>query len=172
MPPRVQPAQQRLWPDRQPLVERLGQEFFRRVPESPGVYLMRGATEAVLYIGKAKNLRHRLRSYRVANPDRMAKRTLRLINQVEQITWEECANERAALRRELELLLALKPRFNRVGVWQGRQRFLAWRTLPEGMELAVVDSVAHDWSCVRPVWRTGGASSSSVGAAPVVSVIP
>jgi hypothetical protein len=38
--------QQRLWPDAQPLVERLGREFFRRVPESPGVYLLRGATES------------------------------------------------------------------------------------------------------------------------------
>ena len=49
-------AQQRFWPDPQPLVERLGREFFRHVPESPGVYLMRGLGDAVLYVGKAKNL--------------------------------------------------------------------------------------------------------------------
>ncbi|MBI4660259.1 MAG: GIY-YIG nuclease family protein [Verrucomicrobia bacterium] len=49
-----------LFPDPQPLVERLGRDFFRQFPEGPGVYLMRDAHEAILYIGKAKNLRKRL----------------------------------------------------------------------------------------------------------------
>jgi hypothetical protein len=39
--------QQRFWPDPQPLVERLGVEFFRSAPESPGIYMMRGKAEAV-----------------------------------------------------------------------------------------------------------------------------
>jgi predicted GIY-YIG superfamily endonuclease len=142
--------QQRLWPDAQPLVERLGREFFRRVPESPGVYLMRGVAESVLYVGKAKNLRHRLGSYRVANPERMARRTLRLLNLVEQIGWEECQSEDAALRRESELLLALKPRFNRAGVWQGPRRFVAWRIVANGLELAVMDAAMEGWTCAGP----------------------
>src|SRR5277367_3020204 len=100
----MKPMQQRFWPDAQPLVERLGRDFFRQLPETPGVYQMRGASNAVLYVGKAKNLRHRLGSYRVANPERMAKRTLRLLHLVERITWEECPDESAALRRESELL--------------------------------------------------------------------
>lgn len=131
--------QQRLWPDPQPLVERLGREFFRALPPVPGVYLMRDRADVVLYVGKAKSLRHRLGSYRVANPERMKQRTLRLLRLVEQIAWEECADEAAALRRESELLLSLKPRFNRACVWRGPDRFLTWRTRPEGLELAVVE---------------------------------
>ena len=111
---------------------------------------MRGATEIVLYVGKAKNLRHRLGSYRVANPERMARRTLRLLNLVQQIGWEECEDESAALRRESELLLTLKPRFNRAGVWQGPKRFLGWRSVSDGLELAVVDTAMEGWSCVGP----------------------
>jgi excinuclease UvrABC nuclease subunit len=55
-----------LFPPPKPLVERFGEDFFRALPPVPGVYLMCGATEGVLYVGKAKNLRKRLSSYRVA----------------------------------------------------------------------------------------------------------
>ena len=143
-------TQQRLWPDPQPLVERLGRDFFRQLPRTPGVYLMRGPADIVLYVGKARNLQHRLGSYRVANPERMARRTLRLVNLVEAIAWEECEDEDAALRREAELLLALQPRFNRAGVWRGPPRYLAWRARPGGLELAVTDQPEENWHCTGP----------------------
>jgi len=146
----VQPVQQRFWPDPQPLVERLGRDFFRQLPETPGVYLMHGASDVVLYVGKAKSLRHRLGSYRVANPERMKRRTLRLLRFVERIAWEECSDKPAAIRREAELLLTLKPRFNRAGVWQGSKRFLAWRSQLAGLELAVMDSLEDGWNGAGP----------------------
>lgn len=146
----MESMQKRFWPDDQPLVERLGREFFRELPERPGVYLMQGAGEAVLYVGKAKSLRHRLGSYRVANPDRMARRTLRLLRLVAKIAWEECVDEAAALRRESELLLSLKPRFNRAGVWQGPERFLGWRVEADSFELGVWDKPEAGWNCVGP----------------------
>ena len=93
-----------LFPPAQPLVERLGREFFTKVTERPGVYLMRDAQEKILYVGKAKNLRKRLNSYRVANPDRMARRHLRMLRQVTRIELQECADEMAALAKEAELL--------------------------------------------------------------------
>ena len=49
-----------LFPDPRPLVERLGADFFRQAPNHPGVYLMRDASDTVLYVGKAKSLRKRL----------------------------------------------------------------------------------------------------------------
>src|SRR5690242_6610552 len=104
-----------LLPDPQPLVERLGREFFRSLPDGPGVYLMRDATDAVLYVGKAKNLRKRLCSYRVANPDRMPRRHLRLLRAVARIELRPTLDEASALSCEAVLLRALKPRFNRAG---------------------------------------------------------
>ena len=64
----VPASQTLLFPDPRPLVERLGHDFFRQLTDRPGVYLMQDATGLVLYVGKAKNLRKRLGSYRVANP--------------------------------------------------------------------------------------------------------
>jgi predicted GIY-YIG superfamily endonuclease len=138
-------AQQRFWPDPQPLVERLGKDFFRAVPESPGIYMMHGRASKILYVGKAKNLRHRLGSYRRANPDRMPKRIVRLLHLVETIAYEKCADESAALTREAELILTLKPRFNRAGVWRGPKKFLLWRCQREGLELAVSELQHDGW---------------------------
>ena len=169
-------SQTLLLPDPRPLVERLGQEFFRQLPERPGVYLMRDAVEVVLYVGKAKSLRHRLSSYRVANPDRMGRRHLRLLRQVVRIELLECADETAALAKEAELLRTLKPKFNRAGVWAGPPRFLLWRTGANGLELAIAKTPATGWqdfgphgngviylraALVRLLWYTLNPSSGS-----------
>ena len=150
-----------LVPDPRPLVARLGSEFFRQAPEGPGVYLMRDGTDTVLYVGKAKNLRKRLASYRVANPDRMPRRHLRLLRAVERIELQECADEASALARESELLLCLRPRFNRAGTWPGIPRFLGWRVTAEGLEFAVAREIEPDWHLHGPF----GASAVPVRAA-------
>lgn len=101
-----------------PLVERLGVDFFRNLPDRPGVYLMCGAQEGVLYVGKAKSLRRRLGSYRVANPERLSRRIIRLLHQVTRIEWDECPSEAAARQREEWLIVTLHPKFNAAGkVW-------------------------------------------------------
>ncbi len=140
-----------LFPDPRPLVERLGAEFFRTLPECPGVYLMRGADESVLYVGKAKNLRRRLGSYRVANPDRIPRRHLRLLRAVERIDLEPCADEASALAREAEFLRTLRPKFNRAGTWPGPNRYLNWRAEPAALEIAIADSPMAEWSSAGPL---------------------
>ena len=110
-----------LFPPPRPLVERLGVDFFRELPERPGVYFFCGEQSGVLYIGKAKNLRKRLNSYRVANPERLPRRVIRLLNQAARIEFDICATEAQASFREEELISALNPRFNRAGtVWRTR----------------------------------------------------
>src|SRR5437016_11708222 len=130
-----------LFPDPRPLVERFGTDFFRQAPECAGVYLMRDASGKVLYVGKAKNLRKRLGSYRVANPDRLRKRHLKLLRVVSRIDLHECGDEESALTRESQLLRTLRPRFNRAGTWVGPSRFLAWRIDTRGLELALSAAV-------------------------------
>ena len=111
---------------------------------------MYGAADAVLYVGKARNPRHRLSSYRVANPDRLRRRLPRLLHRIERIDWETCEDEAAALQREAALLLSLKPRFNRAGVWPKPRRFLAWRVRPDGLELALTERLEPGWHSVGP----------------------
>jgi hypothetical protein len=140
-----------LLPDPRPLVECLGVEFFRQAPDGPGVYLMRDATDTVLYVGKAKSLRKRLGSYRVANPDRMRRRHLRLLRSVRRIELQPCLDEDAALAREAALLRTLRPRFNRAGTWPGPPRFIVWRLVDAGLEIAVLPAVEAGWQCHGPL---------------------
>jgi len=113
-------SQTQLWlfPHPKPLVERFGSDFFRQLPARPGVYLFCGPTEGVLCVGKAKNLRKRLGSYRTANPDRLPRRIIRLLHRVTRIEWDECPSEAIASFREEMLIAVLQPRFNAAGkVW-------------------------------------------------------
>jgi predicted GIY-YIG superfamily endonuclease len=144
-------SQMLLFQDPRPLVERLGVAFFRQAPERPGVYLMCDGANTVLYVGKAKNLRKRLASYRVANPDRLPRRHLRLLRAVERIDLHECPDETAALAREAELLRRLRPRFNRAGTWPGTPRFLSWRVTEEGLALAVNRETKSEWHSHGPM---------------------
>ena len=105
--------------DPRPLDKSLGRKFFKNAPKRPGVYLMRDANGNVLYVGKAKNLRQRIRNYRIANPDKMPRRHLKMVRQVARIEFQLCYNEAAALKRESKLIRTIKPKFNRAGVWPG-----------------------------------------------------
>ena len=138
-------GQQWLFAPAQPLVERLGKKFFRQVPAQPGVYFMRDATGVVVYVGKAKNLRQRLRSYRVANPERMPRRHLRLVREVARIDFDLCRSESAALAREARWLRRLKPKFNRAGVWPGKAQFLTWRFADQAAQLSVQEIPPFGW---------------------------
>ena len=57
-------VQLRLFPPAKPLLERFGREFFGRVPACPGVYLMSGTADRLLYVGQSQNLRARLNRYK------------------------------------------------------------------------------------------------------------
>jgi predicted GIY-YIG superfamily endonuclease len=168
-----------LFPDARPLVDRLGPRFFREAPTCAGVYLMRDAAGQVVYVGKAKNLRKRLASYRVANPDRMRRRHLRLLRTVVGIELQPCADERSALTREAELLRTLRPRFNRAGTWPAPARYLAWRVGTDRLEMsAFLGRAPEAWeahgplgagatwlraACLRLLWRVAHSADSWSG---------
>lgn len=76
---------------------------------------MCGAESGVLYVGKALNLRRRLASYRVANPERLSRRVIRLLHQVRRIEYDVCDSERLAQEREALLICVLSPKFNVAG---------------------------------------------------------
>jgi predicted GIY-YIG superfamily endonuclease len=140
-----------LIPDPRPLDQRLGRKFFRQAPRCPGVYLMRDASDKVVYVGKAKDLKQRLNHYRVANPDRMPRRHLRMVTEVRRIEFQLCETESAALAREAKLLRSLKPKFNRAGVWPGKTRFIVWRVREQQLDFAVVETPEADWQRFGPM---------------------
>ena len=81
------------------------------LPESPGVYLWRDAEGKVLYVGKAKRLRSRVRSY-VASDHVESVKTRALMQQVEALDTIVVPSEAHALILEANLIKEYKPRFN------------------------------------------------------------
>jgi len=86
-------------------------EKVSQLPLEPGVYLYKDPSGAVLYVGKAKNLRSRVRSY--FNDDRRSDiKTGTLISEASDIDYILVDNEKEALALENNLIKQYKPRFN------------------------------------------------------------
>lgn len=122
------PEQPWLLPYENPLKRRFDAAFMKSIPQTPGVYFFRGEIGEVLYVGKAKSLRARLRSYRQARPHSVSRKVIRMLNLARTISWEECASEKDALLLENKLLRDLKPPFNVVNTSPESYYFIAIRS--------------------------------------------
>jgi DNA polymerase III subunit epsilon len=79
-------------------------------PSSPGVYLFRDRHETVLYVGKARDLRARLRSYFAGSRQRPAVEAA--LGALERIEWRPLGSELEAALEELRLIRELRPPAN------------------------------------------------------------
>src|ERR1700722_3100182 len=86
-------------------------EKIRALPTQPGVYLYKNAEGEVIYVGKANNLRARVRSYLLEASQANAK-TGSLMREAVDIEYILVANEHEALALENNLIKQRKPRFN------------------------------------------------------------
>ncbi|MDR3735709.1 MAG: excinuclease ABC subunit UvrC [Acidobacteriaceae bacterium] len=86
-------------------------EKIRTLPAQPGVYLYKNAEGEVIYVGKAKNLRARVRSYFLESAQANAK-TGSLMREAVDIEYIQVANEHEALALENNLIKQRQPRFN------------------------------------------------------------
>jgi excinuclease ABC subunit C len=87
------------------------QEKIRELPTGPGVYLYKNAEGEVIYVGKAKNLRSRVRSYFLEGRAEDAK-TGSLLREAADVGYIVVDNEKEALALENNLIKQKKPRFN------------------------------------------------------------
>ena len=85
-------------------------EKLKEIPSSPGVYLHKDVTGRVIYVGKAKNLRHRVRSYFQKRP--FDRKTDALVGQITDLEFIVTDNEAEALILEATLVKQHKPRYN------------------------------------------------------------
>jgi excinuclease ABC subunit C len=86
-------------------------EKIRTLPTNPGVYLYKNAEGEVIYVGKAKNLRARVRNYFVEGASDDAK-TGSLLREAVDVSYIVVDNEKEALALENNLIKQKKPRFN------------------------------------------------------------
>ena len=78
----------------------------------------RGIIASASYEARKFGIHTPMASYRVANPERLPRRIIRLLHSVRRIEWDVCPDEAAARQREELLICVLQPRFNRAGqVW-------------------------------------------------------
>ena len=80
------------------------------IPKLPGVYRMLNSKNEILYVGKAKNLPNRLKSY-IAEKNHII-RTERMLSQTKKIEITTTSNESEALLLEANLIKKYKPKFN------------------------------------------------------------
>lgn len=105
------------------------------LPRSPGVYLFRDAVGDVIYVGKATNLRQRVRSYFGGDDRRTIGPMLRQLSSIEHL---ETPDPLTAEILERRLIISASPRFNRVGRHPRRPTWIRLDTTQEWPRLSVV----------------------------------
>jgi excinuclease ABC subunit C len=81
------------------------------LPTKPGCYLMKNAEEKIIYVGKAINLKNRVRSYFHADSSHDNK-TRRLVREIADIEWILVGSELEALILEMNLIKKHRPKYN------------------------------------------------------------
>jgi len=81
------------------------------LPESPGCYLMKDESGKIIYVGKAINLKNRVRSYFQKSNDHSFK-TRRMVENIRDIEWIVVASELEALILEMNLIKEHRPFYN------------------------------------------------------------
>jgi excinuclease ABC subunit C len=81
------------------------------LPTTPGVYFHKNAAGEIIYVGKAANLRNRVRQYFQKSRGRDAK-TEALVSEIKDIDWMEVDSELEALFLEAEMVRRYMPRYN------------------------------------------------------------
>jgi excinuclease ABC subunit C len=87
-------------------------EKIRTIPTQPGVYLYKNAEGEVIYVGKAKSLKARVRSYFQEGVGEANAKTGSLLREAVDVEYIVVANEKEALALENNLIKLKKPRFN------------------------------------------------------------
>lgn len=94
---------------------KFGQDFVGKLPTEPAVYLYKDDAGEVIYVGKAKNVRRRLRSYRNASRKKVHRKMREIVKAAATLEVRLQPSEEEALVMEGRLIRRLKPAFNVAG---------------------------------------------------------
>ena len=136
------------------------------LPRTPGVYLFGNGRGDVLYVGKATNLRARVRSY-FSGDDR--RKVGALLRQTQRIDHLSCVHPLEAEVREIRLIQTLTPRYNRHATDPSRYRYVR---LPSGPDarLSITRVVQPDAGLHLGPLRSTSAARRVVDA--ITTVVP
>ena len=97
--------------ERQKMEEITSPVKYKDIPKNPGVYLMKNSRGKIIYVGKAKNLQNRVKSYFMNIKSHNAK-TLELVKNIKDIEFFICKTEVEALILENNLIKKNMPKYN------------------------------------------------------------
>ena len=100
-----------------PFDKKLGADFVANLPGSPGVYLVYGSDDQLIYVGKAKNLRRRLSQYRNAKRRKNHLKMRTITQAAERIETRPCQTEAEACLLEAALIQDHRPKYNVAGAF-------------------------------------------------------
>lgn len=86
-------------------------EQLKQLPTSPGVYLMKDPKGKIIYVGKAANLKNRVRSY-FQTEQKIEPKTAQLVARAASLEFVITATEQEALILELHLIKSHRPQYN------------------------------------------------------------
>ena len=92
--------------------KKFGADFVAELPTTPGVYLFKDEKGKVIYVGKAKNLRRRLSSYRNASRKKADKKMRSIVRKASTVEVRQVDTDADALVLENELIRTLRPKLN------------------------------------------------------------
>ncbi len=118
-------------------------EKLQQVPSSPGIYIMKGAKERILYVGKAKNLRNRLRSY-FQNSASLDNRKTKMVLEIRDLDYIVAGNELEALVLEANFIKRTRPPYNIVLRDDKNYPYLKLKINDEWPALEVVRKIDKD----------------------------
>jgi DNA polymerase III subunit epsilon len=124
-------------------IRKIREEVLPELPDRPGVYIFKRRNGEVLYVGKAKSLANRVRSYFSA-VDSHPVRIRRLVRDLREVEWEETGSELAALLRESRLIKTLHPRDNRAQTAYRDYPFIRLDATHQYPRLSVARGIAAD----------------------------
>ena len=113
------------------------------LPDFPGVYQFKNDKGKVIYVGKARNLKHRVRSY--FHSGVTAAKTLALVNKINDLELIVTDNEIEALVLENNLIKEYKPRYN-VNLKDDK----SYPYIKSVKILGTKANVSHDCTQIRP----------------------
>ena len=96
---------------------KFGAEFLEALPGSPGVYLVYGRQDELIYVGKAKNLKRRLSQYRNTLRRKKYRRARGIVKEATRIEIQRAETDLDACLAETMLIQKHRPRWNIVGAY-------------------------------------------------------
>ena len=138
-------------------IARIRETRLPALPDRPGVYFMRDGRGRVIYIGKAKSLKSRVRSY-FTGVENHPPKTKKLLRDVRDVTWRETGTELSALLEESRLIKTYLPVYNRALRRYRDYPFLRLDTRHAFPTLSWTPRIAHDGAeYYGPLGRRGQA---------------